>query len=140
MVISPEEGVLEQARDTDNNIIISNSKLCIILPPQLNNISMCYKVMCGCERFISSKIMHYYLLRRRDSHLKQPKDKIHNAQNIRSGKIERRMFKTYRNYVRPHSCNIQNTSADMYMSTIYPCNYINHRLLHCKYVFLCCDK
>ena len=37
MVIPPEEGGFKEARDADNNIIISDSTLNNILPPQLNN-------------------------------------------------------------------------------------------------------
>ena len=49
MVIPSEEGVLNEARCADNNIIISDYTLQSILPPQLNNTSAQYKVMCGCE-------------------------------------------------------------------------------------------
>ena len=49
MVSPPEEGVLNQAIDIENNIIISDSTLRYIIPPQLNNMYAGYKVMCGCE-------------------------------------------------------------------------------------------
>ena len=39
MVIPPEEGGLNEARYADNNIIISDSTLLSINPPQLNNMS-----------------------------------------------------------------------------------------------------
>ena len=39
IVIPPEEGVLKEARDADNNIIISDSTLRHILPPQLKNMT-----------------------------------------------------------------------------------------------------
>ena len=57
----------------------------------------CYKVMCGCECYISDKIMHNSLLTWRDRHLKQLKDRSRNAQNISSGEIESFIFVTYNN-------------------------------------------
>ena len=62
MVSSPEEGGIKEAIDSDNNIIISDSTLRNILPPQLKNTTSWYKVMCGCECFVSTKSMHYSLL------------------------------------------------------------------------------
>ena len=49
MVSTPEEGGIKDARDADNNTIISDSTLCTTMPPQLKNISARYKVMCGYE-------------------------------------------------------------------------------------------
>ena len=69
MVVPPEEGVLKEARDTEDNIIISYLTLCNILPPQLNNITAQYKIICGCECFISAKSMHLSLLTWRDVHI-----------------------------------------------------------------------
>ena len=106
MEITPEEGGLKELKDSDNNIIISDSKLCNILPPRLKNMTTRYKVMCGCECCISAKSMHYYLLTCHDCHLKQLKYRSHNAQNIRSCEISSRIFETYKNSVRTHGCHI----------------------------------
>ena len=46
-VSTSEEGGLNEARDADNNIIISDSTLPNILPPQLKKMSVRYKVMGG---------------------------------------------------------------------------------------------
>ena len=62
MVSPPEEGGLKQAMHAYNNIIISDSTLYYILPPQLKNMTSQYKVMCGCECCISAKRMHPSLL------------------------------------------------------------------------------
>ena len=94
MVIPPEEGELKEAIDTDNNFIISDSILCRILPPPKKKMTYRYKVMCGCDCFISSKIMHFYLLTCRDHLLKHLKDRSHNAQNRKSGEISSRIFKS----------------------------------------------
>ena len=42
-------GRIKESRYEDNNIIISDSTLRSLLPPQINKISSRYKVMCGCE-------------------------------------------------------------------------------------------
>ena len=40
---------LKDARDEDGKIIISDSTLRSLLPPQLKKMSARYKIMCGCE-------------------------------------------------------------------------------------------
>ena len=47
MAIPPEELGLKEARDAEDNAIISYSTLRNILTPQLNNMTAVYKVMCG---------------------------------------------------------------------------------------------
>ena len=50
----PNDGGLKYARDEDGKIIISDSTLRSLLPPQLKQITACCKVMCGCECYISA--------------------------------------------------------------------------------------
>ena len=89
-----------------------------------------YKVICSCECFIYAKSMHSSLLTWRDCRLKHPKDIIHNAQNRKSGEISSRIFETYENVVRPNSCHIFNTAADMVVSTMFQCTYKQHGISH----------
>ena len=49
LVIDPNYGGLKYARDEDDNIVISDSKLRSLFPTQLKQMSARYKVMCGCE-------------------------------------------------------------------------------------------
>ena len=58
LVIDPIDGGLKDARDEDGNIIISDSILRSLLPPQLKQMYARYKVMCGCECCISAKSIH----------------------------------------------------------------------------------
>ena len=51
-------GGLKDAKDEDGKIIISDSTLSLLLPPQLKQMSARYKIMCGCECCISAKIIH----------------------------------------------------------------------------------
>ena len=60
------DGGLKGARDEDDDIIISDSTLCSIFPPQLKQMSACYKVMCGCECCIYAESRHSLLLSWRD--------------------------------------------------------------------------
>ena len=66
LVSATIDGGPKEARDEDDNIIISDSTLCSLLPPQLKQMPSRYKVMCGCECFISVKIMHSSLPSWRD--------------------------------------------------------------------------
>ena len=90
--------------------------------------------MCGCECFISAKIMHSSLLTWIDHSLKHLKDISHNSQNRRSGELSIHLFETCKNSVRPHGYHIYNSAAEMAMSKICPCTSQNHGLPHCKCV------
>ena len=58
LVSDPMDGDLIDDRDEDDNIIISDSTLRSLSPPQLKKMSTRYKVMCGCECCISAKSIH----------------------------------------------------------------------------------
>ena len=60
LVIDPNDGGLKDARDEDGKIIISDSTLHSLLPPQLKQISARYKIMCGCECCIYSIVYICY--------------------------------------------------------------------------------
>ena len=49
MVSPPKESGTMEAIDAYNNTTISDSTIRSIIPPQLKNISLREKVMCGCE-------------------------------------------------------------------------------------------
>ena len=48
LVSDPNYGGLKEASNEENKIIISDSKLRTLLTPQLKQISLQYRVMCGC--------------------------------------------------------------------------------------------
>ena len=87
-VRATNDGGLKEARYEYDNIIISDSTLLSLLPPQFKKMLSRYKVMCGCEYCISAKSMHSSLLSWRYSYLKKLKDLIQNAQNRRSREKE----------------------------------------------------
>ena len=47
-VSDPNDGGFRDARYEYDNIIISDSTLCSLLPPQLKQITARFKIMCGC--------------------------------------------------------------------------------------------
>ena len=47
MVSTPEEGIIKEARDIENIMVISDSTLCNISSSQLKEMTAQYKVMCG---------------------------------------------------------------------------------------------
>ena len=85
LVSDPNDGGIKDSRDEDGKIIISDSTLCSLLPPQLKQMSASYKIMCGCKCYISAKSIHSSLLSWRDRYLKKLKDQSQNAQSRRSG-------------------------------------------------------
>ena len=70
LLSDPNDGGLKDARDEDDNIIISDSTLRSLLPPHFKKMSARYKVMCGCECCISATSVHSSLLSWRDWYLK----------------------------------------------------------------------
>ena len=58
IVSDPNDGGLKDARDEDGKIIISDSTLRSLLPPQLKQMSARYKIMCGCECCNYAKSIH----------------------------------------------------------------------------------
>ena len=58
LVSDPNDVGIKDSRNEDDNIIISDSTLCSLLTSQLKQMAAQYKVMCGCECCISSKIIH----------------------------------------------------------------------------------
>ena len=70
LVSDPNDGGINNAKDEDDDIIISDSTLRSLLSHQLKQISARYKVMCGCECCISAKSIHSSLISWRDRYLK----------------------------------------------------------------------
>ena len=62
MVRPVSQGGLSEARDRNNNIVISDYVLCYILPPNLRNISLCKKSMYGYNVFTYTNSIHAYLI------------------------------------------------------------------------------
>ena len=84
MIIPHEEGVIKEARDAEDEIIMSDSILRNILAHQLKKITAQYKLMGGFECCISDKSMYLSLLTWNYHHIKHLKYRSQNAQNIRS--------------------------------------------------------
>ena len=66
LVSDPNDGGLKDARDEDGNIIICDSTIHLLLPPQLKKMSARYNIMSGCECCISAKSIHSTFLSWRD--------------------------------------------------------------------------
>ena len=58
LVSDPNCGGIKDARDEYGKIIISDSTLRLLLPPQLKQMSARYNIMCGCECCISAKSVY----------------------------------------------------------------------------------
>ena len=70
MVQTFSQGGLSEESDKNNSIIICDSVLCYIIPPELKKIYLNQKVMCVGEVCISANIMYPYLIFWRKKHLK----------------------------------------------------------------------
>ena len=99
LVSDPNDGGLKDSRDEDGKIIISDSTLHLLLPPQLRQMSARYKIMCGCECCISAKSIHSSLISWRDRYLKKLKHQSQHAQSRRSGEKAHQIYKTLQSHL-----------------------------------------
>jgi hypothetical protein len=58
---TPENGGLAEARDESGNVLISDTALRYLLPPQLKRMSASHKQMCGCEKCLSIRTLQQSL-------------------------------------------------------------------------------
>ena len=130
---------MKDARDEDGKIIISDSTLRSLLPPQLKQMSARYKIMCCCECCISAKSIHSSLLSWRNRYLKKLKDQSQNSQSRRSDETAHHIYKTYKNTVMPHGIHIYAKASDMANGTMCTYPQSEHALSHWKYVLRCCS-
>ena len=75
LVSDRNDGGMKDAKDENGKLIISDSTLRLLLPPQLKQMSAYYKILCGCECCISAKIIHSSLLSWCDRYLKNSRSK-----------------------------------------------------------------
>ena len=139
LVSDPNDGGFKDARDKDGKIIISNSTMRSLLPPQLKQMSARYKIMCGCECCIYDKIMHSSLLSWRDKYLKKLKDQSQNVESRRSGEKAYQIYTTYKNTVMPHGSHIYATASDMANATMCAYPQSEPSPPHWKFVLRCCS-
>ena len=119
-------------------MIISDSTLRLLVPPQLKKMSARYKIMCGCECCISAKNIHSPLLSWRDRYLKKLKDQSQNAQSRSSGEKAHQIYTTYKNTVMPHGSHIYAIASDMENPTMCAYPQSENSLPHWKCVLRCC--
>ena len=87
-------------------------------PPQLKQISSQYKVVWGCEYFISAKSIHSSFMSWLNRYLKKVKYQSQNFQSRRSGEKAHHIYETYKNSVIPHGRHIYAKASDMAQATI----------------------
>ena len=105
LVSGPIDGRLKEARDEENNIIISNSTLRSLLPPQLKK---CFQdtrlcVVVNVAYLPKLYINHYY---QGMIGIKKLNNQRQNSQNRRSGEKEIAYKKHIQNTVLPHGRHI----------------------------------
>ena len=80
LIASPDDGGLLGARHAEtNDVIISDTMLCSLAPPQLRPMTDNHKMMCGCAICNTSKYMQESLNAWRRKQLKTMKDKTENS-------------------------------------------------------------
>ena len=130
LVSDPVDCGLKEARDAENNIIISDYTLCSLFSPQLKKILSRYKVMCGCECCIYAKGINSSLISWRDWYLKKLKDQSQNDQNRRSGGKSNCIYEKYKNTFMPLGNHIYAKTSDMEKAKMCAYPQSDHALPH----------
>ena len=80
LIASPvDRGLVGARHATTNDVIISDTMLCSLAPPQLRPMTDNQKMMCGCAIFNTSKYMQESLNAWRRTQLKTMKEKAENS-------------------------------------------------------------
>ena len=137
-VSDSNDGGRKDAMYEDGKIIISYSTLRLLLPPQLKQISACYKIMCGHECCISAKSIYSSLLSWRYRYLRKLRYQIQCDQSRRSGEKAHHIYTTYKNAVMPHGRNIYAKASDKENTTMCTNPHFDHALPHWKHVLRFC--
>ena len=106
LIASPDDGGLVGSRHAiTNDVIISDTILCSLVPPQLRPMTDNQKMMCGCAICNNSKYMQESLNAWRRKQLNTMKDKAENS--CGRGKYELpQAYKSYADYAFPEKKNL----------------------------------
>ena len=103
LIASPDDGVLIGARHTDTNyVIISDTMICSLAPPQLRPMTDHQKMMCGCPICNTSKYFQESLNAWRRNKLKFMKDKADNSCGRKKYELSQ-AYKSYADYAFPNN-------------------------------------
>ena len=98
IIASPYDGGLLEARHADtNDMIISDTMLCYLAPPQLRPMTDHHKMMCGCAICNTSKYFQELLNTWRWKQSKITKDKADNSCGRKKFKLTQ-AYKSYADY------------------------------------------
>ena len=134
IVSNADNGGLKEARDEDDNIIISDSTLRSLFPPHLKKCRQDKKsCVVANVAYLPKLYIHNYF------HgvivIKKLKDLSQNSQNRRSGEKENHIYETYKNKFMPHGRHIYANAYDMAKSKICAYSQSDHASPHWKYAF-----
>ena len=95
LIASPYDGGLVGAKHAEaNDVIISDTMLRSLAPPQLRPMTDNHKMMCGCAICNTSKYIQEYLNAWRQKQLKIMKDKADNSR----GRVKDELNQAYKSY------------------------------------------
>ena len=96
---TPENGGLAEARDESGNILISDTALRYLLPPQLRRMTASHKQMCGCEKCLSIRSLQQSLNAWRFRYLRQLGDKANSLPEGEARQLALARLEDYRSAV-----------------------------------------
>ena len=101
LIASPDDGGLLGDRQADtNDVIISDTTICSLVPPQLRPMKENHKMMCGCAICNTSKYFQGSLNAWRRKKLKIMKDKADDSRGSKEDELTQ-SYNSYANYAFP---------------------------------------
>ena len=79
-----QDGGLTEARDDNGKVIISDSKICKLIPPNVKPMSKQRRILCGYKICVSADILQHSINAWRTKHLKRLKDIMNARRRSRS--------------------------------------------------------
>jgi hypothetical protein len=101
LVLAAEKGDLPGLLDLNGRIVVSDTSLRNILPPQLRRATERHKQMCGCETCLTPRSHQQSLNSWRDRHLRQLKENEENELVVENKIVMQQQYTTYKGFVRP---------------------------------------
>ena len=124
----------------NGKVIISDSSLCKLLPPNVKPMSKQRRNLCGCEICVSADILQHSINAWRTKNLKRLEDIINaRRSSCSSGKIIER-YNKYKNNAFPQGFPLHRKASQAAFSTMCSFTVENIDILHWHCVLKCCEN
>ena len=137
LVKNPADGGCAAAQP-NGKIIVSDTALHYMMPPQVRKFSNKHKIMCGCEVCITDNSVHTSLLAWRIQVATKLQKQAENAGNCRSAGALQQRFQSYRDQIMVNGEHKYPKARQAAYAMMCPCPNTEDNLPNWKCVLGCC--